>query len=111
MDMDEEEADNDTEDNDEEKGEEEDDENTDKEGGEEEDEDGEEEEGNEEDEDEAVESEKETEDGVILSHDEILNITVPCHRDVSVSHVEIHAHQPQASTIMMKSVSQFKLKT
>jgi len=101
MDMDEE-ADNDTEDDDEEEGEEQDDEDADNEGGEEEDEgdeDGEEEEGDEEDEDEAVESERETEDGAILSHDEILSITAPCHRDESVSHVETHAHQPQASSL------------
>jgi len=80
---------------------EEDDEDTDKERGEEEDEgdeDGEEEEGDEEDEDEAVESVRETEDGTILYHDDILNITAPCHRDESVSQVEIHAHQPQASS-------------
>jgi len=104
MDVDEE-ADNGTEDDDDEdtdqeEGEEEDDEDTDKAGGEEEDEgdeDGEEEEGDEEDEDEAVESEGETKDGTILSHDDILNITAPCHRDESVSYVEIHAHQPQAS--------------
>ena len=30
--------------------------------------------------------------------DDILNITAPCHRDESVSHMEIHAHQPQASS-------------
>jgi len=105
MDVDEE-ADNgtdddDDEDTDQEEGEEEDDEDTDKEGGEEEDEgddEGEEEEGDEEDEDEAVESEGGTKDGTILSHDDILNIIAPCHRDESVSHVEIHAHQPQASS-------------
>ena len=91
IDVDEEEADNDTEDADQEEGKEEDDEDTDKEGGQE-DENAEEEE----DEDEAVESEGETEDGIILSHNDILDITAPCHRDESVSHVEIHAHQPQA---------------
>ena len=94
--MDEEEANNDTEDDDQEDGVEEDGEDIYKEGGEEEDEGNEnaEEEG---DEDEAVEIERETEDGIILSYD-ILNITAPCHRDESVSHVEIHAHQPQASS-------------
>jgi len=91
--------DDDDEDTDQEEGEEEDGEDTDKEGEEEEGvEDGEEEEGDEEDEDEAVESEGETKDDTILSHDDILNITGPCHRDESVSHVEIHAHQPQASS-------------
>jgi len=40
-----------------------------------------------ENEDEAVESEGET------------DITAPCHRDESVSHVEIHAHQPQAASL------------
>jgi len=99
MDMDEEDADNDTEDDDREEGEK-DDEDNDKEGEEEdeEDENGEEKEGDEEGEDEAVESKGKTEDGTILSHDDILNITAPCNRDESVSHVKIHAHQPQASS-------------
>jgi len=110
--MHEEEADNNTDDDDHEDGEDEGREDTDKEGGEED-------EGNENaeeegDEDEAVESEGETEDGIILSNDDVLNITAPCHQDESVSHVEIHAQQPQprqVSTITMKSVSQFKLST
>jgi len=89
--------DDDDEDTDQEEGEEED-EDTDKKGGEEEEgvEDEEEEEVDEEDEDEAVESEGETKDGTILSHDDILNITAPCHRNESVSHVGIHVHLPQA---------------
>jgi len=54
-------------------------------------------------EDEAVESDGETKDGTILSHDDLLTITAPCHRDESVSHVEIHAHQPQASTSLINN--------
>jgi len=100
MDMDEEETDNDTEDDGQEEGGE-DDEDTDKEGGEEEDEgdeDEEEEDGDKEDEDEVVETGEETRDGTILSH--ILNITALCHRGESVSQMEIHAHQPQASSCL-----------
>jgi len=51
-----------------------------------------------EEEDEAIESDGKTEDGTFLSQDHTLNITVPCHRDESVSHVEINAHQRQASS-------------
>ena len=80
----------------EEEGEEEVDEGTDKDEGEEENEEDEDDEEYEEVED--VESEGEKEDGTTLSHDDILNITEPCHRDESVSHIEIHAHQPQASS-------------
>jgi len=90
----EEEADKDTEDD-----EEEDDEDTDEKGEEEvEEEDEDEEDEDEEEDDDDVESEGETEDGTILSHDDILNITAPCHRDESVAHVEILAQQPRASS-------------
>jgi len=88
MDVEEEEADKDTEDDEEE------DDDTDKEEGEEEVEEENDEDENEEEDD--VESEGETEDGTILSHDDILNITASCHRDESVSHMEIYAHRPYA---------------
>ena len=106
MDLDEEKEDEDIEgdadgETDKEESEEEVDEDTDEEEGGEEDERGkdeEEEEGDEENEDEAVEGEGEAEDSTILSHYDIFNITAPCHWDESVSHVKIHAHQPQASS-------------
>jgi len=89
--MDDEEADEDTEDDDEgtdkEEGEEEVDEDTDADEVEEENEEDEDEEEDDEEYEgvEGIESKGETEDGTILSHDDILNITALCHRDESVS--------------------------